>query len=79
MPVKVLAVNQTIEKIIDWHGSVDLVKIDVEGYEDKILSHLKEKVLACIKRIYAETNSSQKLTGFSSKRYGGIIRYYRIN
>ena len=79
MPVKVLAVNQTIEKIIDWHGSVDLVKIDVEGYEDKILSHLKAKVLACIKRIYAETNRSQKLKRLSSKRYGGIIRYYQIN
>ena len=79
IPVEVLAVNKTIEQIIDWHGSVDLVKIDVEGYEDKILGHLKEKVLACIKRIYAETSGSQQLAGFSSKRYGGIVRYYRIS
>ena len=78
LSVKVLAANQTLNKILSNHKSVDVVKIDIEGYENKILGTLKEEALARIERIYAETNNSQNLPGFSRERYGGVIRYYRI-
>ena len=78
LSVKVLAVNQTLDKILSNHKSVDVVKIDIEGYENKIIGRLKAETLARIERIYAETNSNQNLSGFSRERYGGVIRYYRI-
>jgi FkbM family methyltransferase len=78
MSVKVLAVNQTLDKILNNHKLVDVVKIDIEGYENIILNCLKAEILACIERIYAETNSDQRLSGFSRERYGGVVRYCRI-
>jgi FkbM family methyltransferase len=78
LSVKVLAVNQTLNKILSNHKLVDVVKIDIEGYENKILGRLKAETLARIERIYAETNSDQNLSGFSRERYGGVVRYYRI-
>ncbi len=75
--VKVLAVNQTLDKILSNHESVDVVKIDIEGYENEILGRLKAGTLARIERIYAETNSNQNFLGFSRERYGGVMRYYR--
>lgn len=78
LSVKVLAVNQTLDKILSNHESIDVVKIDIEGYENKILGGLKAETLARIERIYAETNSNQNFSGFSRERYGGVIRYYRI-
>jgi len=77
LSVKVLAVNQTLDKILSNHKSVDVVKIDIEGYENIILDRLKAKTLTRIERIYAETNSNKNLSGFSRERYGGVVRYYR--
>ena len=57
---------------------VDILKIDVEGYENKILSHLKTEVLSRIKRIYVETEDDQEIPGFSSESNSGLTRYCRI-
>ena len=76
--VEVLSANDSLDKILKRHPFIDILKIDVEGYENKILNHLKKNILECISRIYAETEADQKISGFSSKRYGGIARYYRI-
>ena len=78
LSVQVLAANKTLDKILSNHKSVDVVKIDIEGYENIILGRLKVETLARIERIYAETNSDQSLSGFSRERYGGVVRYYRI-
>ena len=78
LSVQVLAANKTLDKILSNHKSVDVFKIDIEGYENKVLSCLKAETLARIERIYAETISNQNLSGFSKERYGGVIRYYRI-
>ena len=59
-------------------GYVDIVKIDVEGYENKILSNLKTAILSRIGCIYAETADDQKISGFSSKSNNGLTGYYRI-
>lgn len=76
--VKVLLANRVISKICKKHKTIDVVKIDVEGDENKILSSLKKEILSCVGRIYAETDNDQKILGFSSERYGGLTRYYRI-
>lgn len=78
IPVKVVAVNQVLDQVLSRHESVDILKIDVEGYETKILGHLKTDVLSRIGRIYVETEDDQKVLGFSSESISGLTRYYRI-
>ena len=56
---------------------VDILKIDVEGFEAEILAHLEMEALGRINRIYAEMITDQKVPGFLSERYGGVTRYYR--
>jgi FkbM family methyltransferase len=75
--VKVLLANYALSEICEKYKTIDVVKIDVEGYENKILSSLKKEILSCVVRIYAETDNDQKIQGFSSERYGGLTRYYR--
>ena len=76
--VNVASANQLLEEILGKHKSVDIVKIDVEGYENKILSHLKIDILVRMRRIYAEMEGDHEIPGFFSERYGGIRKYYRI-
>jgi FkbM family methyltransferase len=59
--VKVVTANQVLEEVLSRHGFVDVVKIDIEGYENKILSHLKNKPLCHIGRIYAETEDGKEV------------------
>jgi FkbM family methyltransferase len=75
--VKVLLANHVLSQVCEKHKIIDVVKIDVEGDENKILSSLKKEILSCVGRIYAETDNDQKILGFYSERYGGLTRYYR--
>ena len=76
--VKVLLANHVLGEVLEKHQTIDIVKIDVEGYENKILSSLKKETLSRVGRIYAETEDDQEILGFSSERYGGLTRYYRM-
>jgi len=76
--VKVVLANKVLEEVLGRHESVDILKIDIEGYENKILSHLSAEVLSHVRHIYAETVDDQKISGFYSELYGGLTRYYRI-
>ena len=75
--VKVIPANQILEEILCEHEFLDILKIDVEGYENKILSHLSLGNISHIGRIYAETTDFFKLQEFTAKRYGGLTRYFR--
>ena len=75
--VKVISANQVLEEILCEHEFLDILKIDVEGYEIKILNHLSSENISCVDRIYAETTESPNLQGFVAKRYGGLTRYFR--
>lgn len=70
--------NKILEKILTQHEFIDILKIDIEGYENKILNHLKAEVLSRIRCIYAETSNNPEISGFSYERYSGLARYYRI-
>lgn len=76
--VKVVLANPVLEEILSRHETLDILKIDVEGYENKILSHLKPEVLSRIVRIYVETEDDQKILGFFSENNSGLTRYCRI-
>tara|TARA_B100000315_G_C14475833_1_gene540572 strand:- start:156 stop:929 length:774 start_codon:yes stop_codon:yes gene_type:complete len=75
--VDVVSANQVLDEVLSQHNVIDIVKIDVEGYENKILGSLRGDCTSRINRIYAETEEDQEIPGFSSERYGGLIRYYR--
>ena len=75
--VKVIPANQILEEILCEHEFLDILKIDVEGYENKILNHLSLENISHIGRIYAETTDFFKLQEFTAKRYGGLTRYFR--
>jgi FkbM family methyltransferase len=75
--VNVIPANQILEEILCEHEFLDILKIDVEGYENQILSHLSLGIISCVDRIYAETTDYLRLQGFAAKRYGGLTRYFR--
>jgi FkbM family methyltransferase len=75
--VQVLPANYSLGAIFKNHQHIDIVKIDVEGYENAILSHLRTDVLLRIGRIYAETEDDNEIPYFFKERYGAIARYYR--
>ena len=75
--VDVVSANECLVKILNLHKSVDILKIDVEGYENKILASLKTTILSRIDCIYIETADNQKIPGFSSRSNSGLTAYYR--
>jgi FkbM family methyltransferase len=75
--VEVQSANKVLMDILSRQDSIDILKIDVEGFEAEILAHLEMDVLDQIDRIYAEMTTDQKVPGFLSERYGGVTRYYR--
>jgi len=65
-----------LNEILETHERIDILKIDVEGLENDILSALPPEILDKIDRIYAETESAPVLPGFKKEQYGAISRYY---
>ncbi len=78
MTVNVVLANKVLDEILTQQKCADIVKIDVEGYENKILNSITRENLSRIDRIYAETTDGQEILGFSSESYGGLTRYYRM-
>ena len=76
--VNVVSANKVLDEILSRHKCADILKIDVEGYENKILGSIKSEILSRVDRIYAETDDNQEILGFFSESYGGLTRYYRI-
>jgi len=76
--VNVVSANKVLDEILTQQKCADILKIDVEGYENKILCSIAREDLSRINRIYAETTDVQEILGFSSESYGGLTRYYRI-
>jgi hypothetical protein len=74
----VVSAKKVLDEILSRHKYADILKIDVEGYENKILDSITRENLSRIDRIYAETTDGQEILGFSSESYGGLTRYYRI-
>ncbi len=50
--VKVVRANKVLEEILDQHESLDILKIDIEGYENKVLNHLSPEILSHVRRVY---------------------------
>ena len=51
--VNVVSANKVLDEILSRHKCADILKIDVEGYENKILGSIKSEILSRIDSIYA--------------------------
>ena len=74
-----VSANEVLKEILSKNAFLDIFKIDVEGYENKILSNLEKEVLSNIKLIYVETDNEKKIIGFSSSSNSGLTRYRNIS
>jgi FkbM family methyltransferase len=54
-----LALNEILERVVSRHGTVDCLKLDVEGSEGKILQSLDPSFWKRIRCIYAENTDSR--------------------
>lgn len=58
MDVRAVAINDILETLISKHGTIDCIKIDVEGSEYDILSSIDQSYWPRIKMIYSENSDS---------------------
>ncbi|MCC7427918.1 MAG: FkbM family methyltransferase [Alphaproteobacteria bacterium] len=74
--VPVRAANAALaEALAEFGGSLDLLKIDIEGMEAPILRALDPALLARVRLIVAETKAIVPLAGFAPERAGSVVRY----
>lgn len=65
-----------LSEIIERHGRIDMLKIDIEGAETLFMSTLPAQVLGKIRRIYIEGQHRFDLPGFEfSTTVSGVHRY----
>jgi FkbM family methyltransferase len=71
--VETTAIDEVLQEVIDSHGQIDILKIDVEGSEERLVAAIADQHLDRIKTIVYETNHSAPFHGdrfshhFSSK------------
>lgn len=71
--------EKALRSIIARHGEIDVLKVDIEGLEAKVLKHLSAKTRASIRSIYAEMDGrGTELSGFRRSQRGSIAVYRRI-
>lgn len=77
--VSVRDANEALRSILAIEGSIDALKVDVEGMEIPILSHLAPDILRRIRVIFAETQDREvALEGFTKVRQGAISIYRHL-
>lgn len=76
--VDVREANQVLGDILARHGTIDLLKIDVEGQERSILDSLRADTLQRIRSIAVELSGEPpQLDGFAVHKQGGVVTYSR--
>jgi len=74
--VPVRAANAALAEALEqFGGSLDVLKIDVEGLEADLLRALDPALLARVKLVVAETAETVPLPGHSAERFGSVVRY----
>jgi FkbM family methyltransferase len=75
-------VNTALSQVFldPFFDHIDVLKIDIEGYESKVVSAIAPEHLARIRTILAEIESEPpRLAGFDQDRYGPIVRWRRVS
>jgi FkbM family methyltransferase len=78
--VAVKDANDVLRAVLSKERKIDVLKLDVEGLEVAILSHLANDILERIRVIYAETfGAGPLLPGFARCEKGAIVVYRRCD
>jgi len=74
--VRCVAVNDVLGSILSREGTIDILKIDVEGTEEKILNAIEPKHLSRIRKIYMEAlpNTQFHPDQFDQEKSGTVCR-----
>jgi len=76
--VNVAEANAVLLEIISRHGTIDIIKIDIEGLEGDVIRSLTRPVLDRTRAIYAETfGLKYDLPGFTRRQQGAVAQYVR--
>ena len=74
--VSCLPVNEVLREIVAKEGTIDILKIDTEGVELRIVRAIEEDLLKRIRKVYLESNPGGRLhpAMFEQRQYGSICR-----
>ena len=75
--VEVLEINEVLNDIITKNGFIDLLKIDIEGYEEQVLMAIRPEILSKIMVVYAEYRGAFRLEGFDKRQIGNVTVFSR--
>ncbi len=71
-------INGVLEDVLEREARIDILKLDVEGTETRILRAIRAELLDRIALIYAEVpRGALELPGFSQSRRGSVVRFAR--
>lgn len=77
--VKCIDSNQVLEEILNKHGCIDLLKIDIETLEKAVTNRIPVELAAKIKKIYVEytftANPLERTHSFT--QYGAVAQFIR--
>jgi FkbM family methyltransferase len=70
--------NDILDRVLARHGAIDILKADVEGYEEKILLGIAPSVLPRIRKIYAEHTFRQNPISETHdfRQYGNVAQFW---
>ena len=72
--------NAVIRSIVERHGGIDVLKIDIENKQEAIVERIPRDLLERIDRIYVEGTIPENLFSSTHRRhdYGYVARFTRI-
>lgn len=75
--VTCLHINQILENIAS-KDKIDILKIDIEGMEERVLNSIDKEILKKVGTIYVETETALTLDGFQAVSYGKIQKFKNL-
>lgn len=83
--VPTVAANDVLREVLERHQRIDLLKIDIEGVEERVLNSVEQDILARVQLIYVEAGDNDRLMPdalrqrFTLSSHRGICRYRNRN
>lgn len=73
--------TKLLEDVISRHGQIDVLKVDIEGLEDAVITGIPDPLARQIRKIYVECafDGNPLADTHSLTRYGEITRFVRLS
>ena len=74
--VRSVGINSLLRRIIEKEGSIDILKLDIEGLEIQTVKIIEPELRSKIRRIYMEAEPKERLfdSGFKQIQYGTVCQ-----